>query len=188
MPDWRALFDSALTYDAFLDTYGTPERRRRWETVREHVALDRSQKALLQDFTRQMNVLCVAATWCGDCANQGAILQTIAAACPRVDLRFLDRDTADAAFLDQIKINGGQRIPITIFLSEDFEDCGHYGDRPLSFYRHMAEEMMGPACSTGIVPPSAELLAAGVRDWLVEFERIQLMLRLTGRLRELHGD
>lgn len=188
MSDWRALFSTALPYDAFLNTHGNPERRRRWDAIREKVAMEASQRALLAGFTRQMNVLCVAATWCGDCANQGSILETIAASSPRITLRFLDRDTADPAVLAAVRINGGERVPIAVFLSEDFEDCGHYGDRTLSFYRQMAEEMLGPACSTGLVPPSAALLSAGVREWLVEFERIQWMLRLTGRLRELHGD
>jgi hypothetical protein len=31
-------------------------------------------------------------------------------------------------------------------------------------------------------------IAAVVADWLEEFERVQLILRLSGRLRQLHGD
>jgi hypothetical protein len=31
-------------------------------------------------------------------------------------------------------------------------------------------------------------MAATVQDWLDEIERVQLMLRLSGRLRQKHGD
>jgi hypothetical protein len=52
----------------------------------------------------------------------------------------------------------------------------------------MAAEQLGAACPTGIVPPAQPLLDAVIQDWLNEFERIQLMLRTSGRLRKLHND
>jgi hypothetical protein len=38
------------------------------------------------------------------------------------------------------------------------------------------------------VPPPADAIAAVVGDWLDQFERVQLILRLSGRLRQVHGD
>ena len=35
---------------------------------------------------------------------------------------------------------------------------------------------------------SQSLLDEITQDWLNEFERMQLMLRFSGRLRQLHGD
>ncbi len=46
----------------------------------------------------------------------------------------------------------------------------------------------GAACPSGLIGPGDELLAAVVQDWLDEFERVQLILRTSGRLREKHGD
>jgi hypothetical protein len=63
-----------------------------------------------------------------------------------------------------------------------------YGDRTLSAYRASAASQLGGTCQTGIVPPAADALAAVTGDWLREFERVQLILRLSGRLRQLHGD
>ena len=188
MPSWSEVFAASLPYDRFLEIYGTPERRTRWEQAYAQLELRPAHRRRLASFRRQMNVLCVAATWCGDCAAQGAILRRIAEGCPRIDLRFLERDNAPEDVLRNVRINGGQRVPVVVFLSEDFEDCGHYGDRPLSFYRDLWRQQAAPACSTGVVPPAPRLMQQGLREWLVEFERIQLMLRLTGRLRALHGD
>ena len=52
----------------------------------------------------------------------------------------------------------------------------------------MASRQLGAACPTGIAAPAADEVAATLADWLGEVERIQLMLRLSGRLRQKHGD
>jgi hypothetical protein len=75
-----------------------------------------------------------------------------------------------------------------VFLSEDAQQVGWYGDRTLSKYRQLARDQLGPSCPTGIGAPDRDLLVAVTQDWLDEFERVQLLLRLSSRLRELHGD
>jgi hypothetical protein len=75
-----------------------------------------------------------------------------------------------------------------LFMAEDFEFCGAFGDRTISRYRALAAQRLGAACPTGIVPPGAAELSSTLQDWLNEFERNQLMLRLSPRLREKHGD
>ena len=185
--DWRALFERALSYDDFLERHGSDAHRQRWAGVDARVRLTAEQEALVGGFVRDMPVLCVAGAWCGDCVNQGPILRHIAAASPRIALRFLDRE-AEPALRDEYTINGGQRVPVVFFLSEDWQLCAAYGDRVLAYYRQMAADRLGPSCPTGIVPPGPELLSAATAEWVAEFERMQLMLRLTGRLREKHGD
>jgi hypothetical protein len=63
-----------------------------------------------------------------------------------------------------------------------------YGERTLSTYRRMASEQLGPACPTGLVPPTAEALSQVISEWLAEFERTHLLLRLSARLRAKHQD
>jgi hypothetical protein len=185
--DWPAIFEQALPYDEFLARYGTEEQRRRWAAVDARLALTPAQRELLGGFVREMNVLCLAGAWCGDCVNQVPMLKHIAAASPCIRLRLLDRE-ANPALRDALSLNGGHRVPVVVFLSEDWQVCGVAGDRVVAFYRQMAKDRLGPACPTGIVPPGDGLLAEALAEWVTEFERIQLMLRLTGRLRERHGD
>ena len=83
---------------------------------------------------------------------------------------------------------GGSRVPAVVFLSEDFQEIGRYGDRTLSRYRQMMAKMFGPSCASGLVLPSGEELAAIVQDWADEFERVQWLLHISPRLRQLHGD
>lgn len=185
--NWQQYFEKALPYDAFLEQYGTEEHRRRWQGVYERVALTPAQKEVVSGFTRKMPVLVLAGTWCGDCVNQCPILRRIEEANDVIDIRYLDRD-AHPELQEALKINGGARVPVVVFLSEDFYECGRYGDRVLAFYRQMAHDRLGPACPLGVVPPADELLQAATQEWVNEFERIHLMLRLSTRLREKHGD
>jgi len=145
------------------------------------------QRQLLAGFARSMPVLCLAGAWCGDCINQCPAFDHFARAATRIDLRFLDRD-AKPEIRDLLAINGGHRVPVVVFLSEDWFEVSRYGERTLSIYRRLAAQQLGPACPTGLVPPVAESLAATTLDWLAEFERAQLILRLSPRLRSKYGD
>ena len=185
--DFAAKFEEGLAYRDFLSTYGTEEHQRRWAAVHSQVQLDAQQRALLAGFRREMRVICVAGAWCGDCVNQCPIFDHFAAATPRLLVRYFDRD-AHPELSAELAVCGAPRVPAVLFLSEDGQSCGRYGDRTLSKYRQMAAEQLGAACPTGIVVPDQPLLRAVTQDWLNEFERIQLVLRTSGRLRKIHGD
>ncbi|MHC4430055.1 MAG: thioredoxin domain-containing protein, partial [Planctomycetota bacterium] len=123
--------------------------------------------ALVKSFARKMNVLCMTGTWCGDCALQGSAMARVAEA---------------------IKINDGLRVPVAIFMAEDFEPVSLYGDRSLVRYRAMAARNLGAACPLPGAPVDPDEAAATLQDWLDEFERVQLLLRLSTRLRQKHGN
>ncbi|MBI1900972.1 MAG: thioredoxin family protein [Planctomycetia bacterium] len=184
--DFAAAFESGLSYREFLDRYASPSDRRRWDDVHARVELTGPQRELLSSFRREMKVLCLAGAWCGDCVNQCPVLDHFAAVCPKVALRFLDRDENPEAAA-QLRICGGSRVPVVVFLNEDGQFCGLYGDRTLSQYRKLAGELDGAACTSGLAPP-ADWLRSVVQDWLGEFERIQWMLRTSPRLRQKHAD
>ena len=138
-----------------------------------------------------MPVLVLNGAWCGDCINQCPIFDHFAAASKAIDLRFLDRDAREDA-KSALAVNGGNRVPIVVFLSEDFQEVARYGDRTISRYRQLASEQLGPSCPTGIVPPSDEATAVVVREWFDEFERATDPAALAptaaeARGRKLHG-
>jgi hypothetical protein len=87
-----------------------------------------------------------------------------------------------------LMINGGHRIPVVVFLSEDWFEVARYGERTLSTYRRLAFEQLGPSCPTGIVSPGEDAVGKVTAEWLAEFERAQLILRLSPRLRAMYGD
>ena len=180
-------FNSGSSYDRYVQT-GTEEQQRRWGQVHDAAVLNDQQKLLLGGFVREMKVLVFSGIWCGDCVEQGPLIHRIAEGNPqKIDLRFVERPKG-ADLIPELRINAGNRVPIVLFLSEDDEWCATVGDRTLNRYRAIALRRLGPSCPTGILPPEMAELEATLQDWLNEFERVQLMLRLTPRLRQKYGD
>ncbi len=188
----RRHFESARPYPAYVQT-GTPDQQAAFARVYERSSLTPAQRSLLAAFTRRMPVLVLSGTWCGDCSQQVPILARIAEANPApppgggIDLRIADRDE-HRNLADQVKICGGHRVPTVIWMAEDFEFVHLLGDRTLSRYRAMASKYLGPACPVPGAALDAGESAAVMQDWVNEFERVHLVLRLSPRLREKHGD
>jgi thiol-disulfide isomerase/thioredoxin len=166
-----------LRYNDFLSRYATDGHKHNWSQAYNQVVLTPGQKNLLAGFKRQMPVLCLAGAWCGDCSGQCPIFEHFAQASPLIQVRYLDRD--DHTDVQQVlQINGGNRVPVLVFFSEDGYEVARYGERTLAKYRRMM----------GAQPISESLLHEVIQDWLNEFERVQYILRLSARLRKVHGD
>jgi thioredoxin family protein len=169
-------FTTGLPLADFLAKYGTEADRKRWKHVSEQVRLSDEQKELLGKFTRRTNVLVLAGAWCGDCSAQCPIFEAFAVAAPVIVTRYLDRDE-HADVQAALQINGGKRVPVAVFFSEDGQEVARFGERTLARYRQLAGRPVGPS-----------LEAQVVQEWLDQFERVQWILRLSPRLRKLHGD
>jgi len=190
--NWPTLFASGLSYEDFLAKYANENQKERWNGKHQTISLSEGQKSLLSSFTREMHVLCLAGAWCGDCVDQCPMLQLIEAASPNIIVRYIDRDDAPDDLKEAIKVCGGNRVPVTVFLNEDDQVTGMYGDRTLAKYRDMVEKLGGAACSTGISLGTAgqmdPLTSSVLAEWVDQFERHQWICRTSTRLREKHGD
>lgn len=194
---YRAAFQSAAPYPAYLDT-AQPHERPNWTSFASRVSLTEAQKSLIRGFARRVNVLVISGTWCGDCVQQVPILDAIArvhpapvndptARKPGVDLRIVDRDR-HADFTRHFSICGGGRVPVAIFLNEEFDFVALAGDRTLARYRRMAEARLGASCPLPGAPVAEDEVAAATAEWLDYCERVALLLRLSTKLRAFHGD
>jgi len=178
---------AGLPYADYVAT-GKPEQQDNWKKIYEQVPLTGAQQQLIAGFTRQMNVIGVSGVWCGDCVQQCPLIQRIAEANPdQINLRWVDRDE-HIDLQEKVKINAGNRVPVLVFCAEDFEFVSWFGDRTLTRYRAMAQRQLAGACPLPGAPVPDDELAGTLQDWLDEFERVQLLLRLSGRLRKLHDD
>jgi hypothetical protein len=176
------LFDkwpAALGYAEFLSRHGSAADRAKWDQTLAKTTLTPEQTKLLRSFTRTTNVLVLAGAWCGDCSGQCPLLERFAETAPVLTIRYLDRDV-HADVQAELRINGGNREPVVVFISEDGFEAARYGERTLARYRQLVR---------GSIPEVPDDGFAGVvRDWLNEFERVQWMLRLSPRLRGKYGD
>jgi thiol-disulfide isomerase/thioredoxin len=185
--DFLKKWPEGLSYTEFLKKYASPEQHRRWDSVYQEIVLTPVQQALLKGFQREILVAVVAGAWCGDCIQQCPIFEAFAKESPRLIVRYFDRDD-QGDLADALSICGGRRVPSVLFMAEDGAPCGRYGDRTLAKYRDSAASLSGAFCPTGLIPLETSLQSAVIQEWLDQFERVQLMLRLSPRLRQKHGD
>jgi len=183
----RAEFDRGLSFTDYISK-GTDHQRNAWMDIHRRSSVDDSQRSLLAGFVREINILAISGIWCGDCVQQLPFLEGFREANPgKINLRFIDRD-AHAEFTDPITICSGNRVPVVIFMNEDFDFVSLFGDRTLTRYRAMAARQLGASCPI----PGAEIpqdeLEATRQDWLNELERVHLLCRLSTKLRGRYHD
>ncbi len=178
-------FDAALGWGEYLAT--DPARARHWTAVHVRAELAPQQKRLVAGFSRRVNLLFLSGIWCGDCSQQGPLLQRIAEAGPAVALRFLEAERHED-LARHLMINAGTRVPVALFMAEDFEPVSILGDRTLNRYRALAAKQLGASCPLPGAPVPDDELRATLQDWLDEVERVHLLLRTSARLRQKHGD
>ena len=183
----RSTFEVGLPYAAYVAT-GRPDQQQSWARAHAAVRISPEQRGVVEGFVRRMPVLVTSGTWCGDCVMQVPILDHLARCNPGcIDLRMVDRDRhADLAAA--VRICGGLRVPTVIFMSEDFEFMAIEGDKTLSRLRSMAAKQLGNACPLPGADQPADELSATVEDWVTKFEHVHLLLRMSHKLRERHGD
>jgi thiol-disulfide isomerase/thioredoxin len=183
----RAKFEAGLAYPAYGAT-GSPDQQASWNRSYQRVQVTPAQTQLLTSFTRRINLLVTSGTWCGDCVQQVPMLARIAEANPAlIHLRLVDRDK-HRDLSEQVMICGGLRVPTVIFLSEEFDFVSIMGDKLLTRLRVLAAKSVGAFCPLPGADEPADESAGALRDWVREVERVHLMLRLSPKLREKHGD
>src|SRR5689334_13421500 len=105
----RREFDRAPPFDEFVKR-AEPGHQPQWRERYGRLELDAQQRAVVDSFAREMNILCLTGPWCGDCALQGAAFARIADANPRkIHLRFIPRADEYIELIVPNQINAGFR-------------------------------------------------------------------------------
>ena len=187
-PDFlKSKFAAGLPYEQYVAS-GKAHEQTNWHAFDQRVSLTAAQNELVGGFTRRINVLVLSGTWCGDCVQQVPFISHIEKANPaHITARFLDRDLHQDLALP-LKICGGSRVPVTLWLNEDFDFLAHMGDRTLSRYRLLGAKQLGGACPLPGAPVPPDEIATQLAEYVGEFERAHLMLRLSTKMRQRYGD
>lgn len=185
----ETVFNNAHTYADYVAT-GTPDQQAAWQAIHDRANLTDDQTKLLRSFTRNVKVLVSSGVWCGDCVQQVPFIDRFEQAAPSgtVEARYIDRDALPEPLLHTLKVCGGTRVPVVVFMAEDFETASIFGDRTLTRYRAMAAKALGAHCPIPGAPVPEDELKGTLQDWLDEFERVHTLLRLSARLRQKHND
>jgi len=183
---WKNCFAQAESYDEYLANSPQDKAQPWHEMARKIPALTDDQTARISGFNRTLNVLMVSGVWCGDCVRQGPMLKAIADA-SGATLKGIDRDV-NIDLRDEVRVLGAMRVPVVVFLTEEFHEVGRFGDRLLTVYRRKMENEIGAACAVPYANTPEGQLAAEQGEWVDIFERMLIMTRLCPPLRQKYGD
>jgi hypothetical protein len=183
---WRKHFELGKDYNTYLQE-GDPSHVSRWLDSMERIPdLEDDDKKRIQGYNRKMNVLVYSGIWCGDCVRQVPLIKKISdVAGELVQVRIVEREMSPE-LMEELRLVGAYRVPITIFLSENFWEIGRSGDRTLSVYRAKAAREVGYEYVKGILTHRAR--KSEMTEWIDMFERMFLMLRLSPPLRKKYRD
>ncbi|MCA9299562.1 MAG: thioredoxin family protein, partial [Phycisphaerales bacterium] len=182
----ESTFKAGLAYDDYVRT-GKPEHQQAWADIHARGALTDDQRTTIGAFMRRMRILVSRGTWCGDCIQQLPFLDHIERASDMIEVRYVDRDE-HIEYANRVQLCGGLRVPVVVFMNEDWDFMALFGDRCLSRYRAMAQKYLGPACPVPGAPVPDDEIASQRADWVNECERVHLMLRMSTKLRERYSD
>jgi len=127
--DWREIFSHGLDYKAWIRQGESPEKRDVMEERLAGLELEAPVEGFLQALPRQVYIVAFAEDWCGDVVRHTPILQKLANAAPKLEVRYLARNDRPDVFV-RFLTNGGEAIPKFVFLSEAFVECGAWGPMP----------------------------------------------------------
>ena len=183
---WKKYWNLALSFDEYLEKSDDSHVQRWMDSAKRIPELSKVQIERLQGYDRKLNVLMYSGVWCGDCVRQGPLLNKLVDSCgDKVNLRFIERDISEE-LQDELRILGALRVPMTVFLTEDFWEIQRFGERTLSIYKSKMAREIGRGNNDGILSPKAR--DRELSEWVDIFERVLIMTRLSPPLRRRHKD
>ena len=183
---WRKHWELAQDYNSYIEGAKPTEKERWLQRMERTPELTEEQKKRLQGYNRRLNILVYSGTWCGDCSRQVPMLLKISeVAGEKVSIRLIERETSKE-LMEELRILGATRVPVIVFLTEDFWEVGRFGERLLSLYRSKMAREIGRGVDQGQLSPKS--LAREMSDWVDIFERMLIMVRLSPPLRRKYND
>jgi thiol-disulfide isomerase/thioredoxin len=127
--DWKAILESGKSFEAWLEAAENDKNRKAMEEGLASQELEPHVEALLGALPRPVYVVAIAEDWCGDVVRHAPVLQRLAQAAPKLEVRYITREQHKDVFV-RFLTNGGEAIPKFVFLSDQFVECGNWGPMP----------------------------------------------------------
>ena len=127
--DWKAIFESGMPFEEWLEAEESDMNRKAMERGLADQELEPHVEALLGALPRPVYVVAIAEGWCGDVVRHAPVLERLAQAAPKLEVRYITREQHKDVFV-RFLTNGGEAIPKFVFLSSQWVECGNWGPMP----------------------------------------------------------
>ncbi len=135
----RAFFEQGETPQAFLASLG--ERRADYERQLQEVSLSEEHLRRITALPKGIKVMVIAEDWSGDVLYFLPVLLRIAEQA-NWDIRIFRRDRYPDLILPYRKEGLYHSIPVFVFFDPDFNEIGHWIERPAEATRVIEEESL----------------------------------------------
>ncbi|MCC9075960.1 SelT/SelW/SelH family protein [Litorilinea aerophila] len=133
----RERFEQGMTYEAYKAQM--TRNREQFEANEAAVTFDPDDLAFFAGLPHPLNVLVLAEDWCGDVIANLPVLGRLAQESGKLNLRIFLRDQ-NLDLMDQYLKDGQFRsIPTFVFFDADFNELGHWIERPARVTEQMAQ-------------------------------------------------
>ncbi|MEZ4661334.1 MAG: SelT/SelW/SelH family protein [Caldilineaceae bacterium] len=133
MPVTKERFEQGLTYEQYRAQM--TRNQERFDVNDQTVQLNQADVDFFARLPQMLNVLVLAEDWCGDVIANLPVLGALARQCGKLNMRIFLRDQ-NLDIMDQyLKEGKHQSIPVFAFLDQNYNDLGHWIERPV----HMSE-------------------------------------------------
>jgi Thioredoxin len=131
-------FEQGMSYDAYKAQM--TRNQERFAENERLLQLDQNDVAAFAQLPQPLNVLVLAEDWCGDVIDNLPVLGGLAEASGKLNLRVFLRDQ-NPDLMDQYLNKGEFRsIPVFVFFDNDFNELGHFIERPESVTARRAQQ------------------------------------------------
>ena len=182
---FKSWFNKGLNYSDYIKT-GSSIELAKWNNFEKNVVLSDDQINLVKSFNRKVNLLILSGIWCGDCQRQIPILKKFSDINDNITIKLLD-NRENPELQEELRINGAEKVPVVVVLSEDFFELQRFGDVHLERYRDKLKSQLGAACDPGLFTTESESRSE-TNSWLELIERCYAVLRISPMLRKRYND
>lgn len=137
-PDYRALWDGAFAWSAYLDGE-VVKHAELWKAVYRRAQVPEWATEEAAALPGTWRLLVISEDWCGDASNTVPVIARLAEAAPSLEMRVVKRDE-NLALMDRYLTNGSRSIPLAVVLDADFRPAGRWGPRPAELQEFVLRE------------------------------------------------
>ena len=173
----RERFEQGLTYDDYKNQM--TRNRERLEENEQTVKLADNDVQFFKNLEQPVNVLVLTEDWCGDAIANVPILGRLATESNKLNLRFFLRDQNSDIMQNYLKDGQFESIPVFVFFDQDFNEIGHWIERPAKVSA-MQGERLGKLFATD---PALQGVTPGTSPAQMSDEARNRMMQFFGEFR-----
>ena len=132
---FNKLFTNGISYENYVNNSDKYKERMNSSFLAGKKAVEKLAHEQIVRLNEKIYVLCIAETWCSDCANGVPVIALLAELFPNWNFRIVSRDQFKEEFNIFYSTAGRMKIPVIIFADEDGDEIMRWIERPIRSYQ-----------------------------------------------------